>query len=215
MFSSSKWTTCNQSIDNNKSRQEIPCVTSEIGFFPAGTPTSLSGPNHLHSMEILKDCSTHELVPITPLTESIPLNSPLMAMEGVQAMPMLLPLSHLHQQQSQLVPIQIQQTQPTIMSSASSSSSSAATAVVCIGDTLGLNAEQQLQKLQDVQQSHIIPMAPMQPTPPHSDSSNGSCLTCLPELPETEDFEDDGTCHYVTEDDSHHQHAVAGACDNH
>lgn len=151
-------------------------------------------------MEILKDCSTHELVPITPLAEAIPLNSPLaMDGSGVQAMPMLPMLSHLHlqqqQQQSQMVPIQIQQTQPTIMSSAPSSSS----AVVCIGgDPSGLDSEQQLQKLQDVQQSHIIPMVP--------DSSNSSCLTCLPELPETEDYDEGNACHYGDDE--------AGASDN-
>lgn len=162
-------------------------------------------------MEMLKDCSnlqTHELVPITPLTETIPINSPLATthLDVVQAMPMLLPLSHLHlqhqQQQSQLVPIQIQQTQPTMMMSSSATSST----VVCIGDQSTMDSEQQLQQLQDAQQSHIV-------VPMGQESSNGGCLTCLPELPETEDFDDDEGEQTDYEAQDNHNHHPDAMCD--
>lgn len=152
-----------------------PSVTTEIDFQPTGTPTSL---NH---QQMLKDCSnitTHELAShTTPSAEVLPLNA-LLAMDldcGIQPLPMLLPLSHLHQQQSQMVPIQIQHTQPAIKSTA-------AAAGVGGGDPSGV----------DAQQAHIIPLA-------GPDSSNGGCLTCLPELPETEDF--DGTGEILLETD--------------
>lgn len=150
---------------------------------------------------MIKDCSniTHELVPITPLTETVPGNSPLAMDSCVQAMPMLMSLTQLHlqqQQQSQLVPIQIQQTQPTIMSSASPLTS---TTIVCIGDASEMDAEHQMQ-LHDVQQQgHIIPMAP---------ESSNNCLSCLPELPETDDYEQQTECGY--EDEDHQPHQVIG-----
>lgn len=160
-------------------------------------------------MDMLKDCPggggnninshlSHELVPITPLAESLPINSPLLAtmdhqhllhqyqMQQQHSIPMLLPLSHQMQQQSQLVPIQIQQTQPPIMASSSALAPTTPTTttnvVVCVDPTgMLMTSEQQLVQ-QDAQQPTLIPMA---------DPSNGGCLTCLPELPETEDCEEE------------------------
>lgn len=159
----------------------------EIDFVPSftGTPTSLSATNH--SMEMLaKDCSNlnHELVPITPLAEAIPMNSP---MDGL-----LPPLSHFHllhqqTQHSQLVPIQIQQTQPAIMSSSGATMapcSTTTTTVVSIGEPSSSSS----MGVGDEPPSHIIPM--MMVADP-SNNGGGSCLTCLPELPETEDYEEE------------------------
>lgn len=143
-------------------------------------------------MEMLvKDCSNlnHELVPIMPLADAIPMNSP---MDGG----LLPPLSHFHlhhqqSQHSQLVPIQIQQTQPAIMSSLGApmttmaSCSTTTTTVVSMGEPSAASMG-----MEDEQPSHIIPM--MMVADPSNSGGGGSCLTCLPELPETEDYEEEG-----------------------